>query len=66
MNRLYCDDTQCPQFEGNGCKLGFVLVFRVPKSYTDIQYCDWGYLMPKVCRVKYRVSRRDKSLDKEV
>jgi len=48
----YCDDANCPNFEGGGCALGFELKFRVPKSYSDVNTHNWGYIMPKVCRYR--------------
>ena len=62
--RQYCDDSRCPNFlngggfdkesfsEASNCRLGFILKFRPPKSYTEINNIDWGYLMPKPCRLK--------------
>ena len=67
MKRIYCDDTNCQNFGSNPsdpfnddymCRLGFLNKFRVPKSYADIRNCDWGYVMPKICRVKYKFGRR--------
>lgn len=52
--RGYCDDIGCPNFIGDECKLGFILIFRTPKSHKDIQNCDWGYVMPKICQAKFR------------
>lgn len=46
----YCDDANCPQFEGGECKVGFNIRLRVPKSIADAVYHNWGYVMPKVCR----------------
>ena len=51
----YCDDANCPKFEHGECALGFELKFRVPKSYADIQNHNWGYMMPKVCRDRFKV-----------
>jgi len=27
---------------------------------TDIQNCDWGYLMPKICRIKWKSKSKEK------
>ena len=70
MTRKYCDDSNCPNFAGYECKLGFIVKFRAPMSYTDIQNCDWGFLMPKICQkgLKDLTSEKleDLSLDGEV
>jgi hypothetical protein len=55
----YCDDVDCPHFQGGNinsedCALGFILKFRTPKSYSDIMTCNWGWVMPKACRRKYK------------
>lgn len=46
----YCDDVKCPKFIGGECELGFKIQFRVPKSMSDIQFHNWGYVMAKACR----------------
>lgn len=53
----YCDDADCPNFqggniEGDDCQLGFKLRFRVPHSMADAVYRNWGYVMPKACQRK--------------
>ena len=57
MSIKYCDDADCPNFNRGGfescsCRLGFINPFRVPKSYKDIQEHNWGYVMPRACRIK--------------
>ena len=55
MNRKYCDDAECSNFIPDGnCRLGFILKFRVPKSMTDVQNNNWGYLMPRACRQRIK------------
>lgn len=59
MNKRYCDDADCLNFmRGGECKLGFKLAFRAPKSYADINACNWGYLMSKACLLKDRICWR--------
>lgn len=62
----YCDDADCPNFEGGDCKLGYEPEFRVPKTIGDAVYPSgingsrgWGYVMPKTCPVS-RSYARDK------
>lgn len=54
----YCDDANCPKFEGGECALGFELTFRVPKSYSDINTHNWGWVMLKVCRDRFKVNAK--------
>lgn len=49
----YCED-DCPNLIDTECELGFMIRFRVPKSYDDIQQCNWGYVKSKACRNKLR------------
>jgi len=54
----YCDDVNCSNCSpGNldgTCKLGFKNRFRVPGSMADAVYSNWGYVMPKICRIKFK------------
>ena len=54
----YCDDTNCTNLHGCDCELGFVIRFRPPKSYSDIQNRNWGYVMPKPCRNKFYPTKK--------
>lgn len=62
MARKYCNDAPCPNFKGEElytseavCRLGFIVIFRPPKSYTEVNNVDWGYLMPKACLLKEKL-----------
>lgn len=48
----YCDDANCEKFEGGECAFGFYLKFRLPKSIADTFSRNWGYIMPKICRLR--------------
>ncbi len=54
----YCDDVICTNFEGGECALGFELKFRTPKSYTDINTHNWGWVMPKACRDRLKLQSK--------
>ena len=60
----YCDDAGCPNFSPSNpdgdCKLGFKIHFRVPRSMGAIMRHDWGYVMPKMCRIKFRRVKAEK------
>ena len=58
MAEKYCDDVNCPNLQDEDCKLGFNNDFKAPKSYQDIQNRNWGYKMPKACRLKYKKAER--------
>jgi hypothetical protein len=55
----YCDDADCPNFhpvvgEDINCRLGFRNPLRPPASMEKAVKADWGYVMPRACRRKYR------------
>ena len=53
----YCDDANCPHFQtedDSDCALGFNNPLRLPKDMADAVYGNWGYVMPKVCRIRAR------------
>lgn len=53
---LYCDDAKCPNFQTDDtqdCALGFAIELRLPKSWQDANNHNWGWKMPKSCRIKF-------------
>lgn len=49
----YCEDVDCPNLEGD-CKLGFKNTLQTPRSIENAVKVNWGHIMPKVCRAKFR------------
>lgn len=60
----YCEDVNCPNLgtdigDPTDCKLGFHNRFRTPKSMGEAVRSDWGHVMPKICRVKFKRELRE-------
>lgn len=60
----YCEDVNCPNLgsdigDPTDCRLGFHNPLRTPRSIDKAVRSDWGHLMPKICRVKFKRESRE-------
>ena len=57
----YCDDEQCPHLDygidEDNCDFGFKNRFKTPSSMMDCYTGNWGYVMPKICRWKFKKAK---------